>query len=539
MIRTGFANGQELWPFPDSLEYATAAINLDRGAGPVLHFGGYTYPTRYTIGFPLILAAINPLLGGKPQCLFLVTVSMALIALALLYLFTRRLFGRASAFLAGLLLASSPEFVGYSTYVMSDVPALAVALGAAMAFLCAIESESLAAYTLCGLLTGLGVIIRPTNGAIVAGFVAAIWWVGPHKFKFGSLLAFSAACAVFPALQGIENLRYFGSFVSNGYTFWVPEMYGSMANAFRPKLLFAPINVTYSHGNLVSYGLAILGADGWFGDMNLGTGNVAIKDARFSIYPFAAAVFVIIGLARAVKSGNRRTRRSLLVGAGFFAGLLAVYASYFYTDVRFLLPASFIFFAAAGYGLVVANATLKGGWGPAAIAVIALDALLAISIGVQTIARASAGPRASRIVSDVVEMRPRIANAIVISDISLQWLELYAGGQDTEFIALTTLHEPDPYTEYHIHWLYDWKSDGANVQVPPILCPAGELDLNEARKLADAARSGRPLYLLVSVPRDNKWALALNREFIQIDSHFSHQTVVDTPAVGLYRLLPR
>jgi hypothetical protein len=36
----GFANGQELWPMPDAVEYAAIAVNLNRGLGPVLHFAG-------------------------------------------------------------------------------------------------------------------------------------------------------------------------------------------------------------------------------------------------------------------------------------------------------------------------------------------------------------------------------------------------------------------------------------------------------------------------------------------------------------------
>src|SRR5260370_37282766 len=53
---TGFANGEELWPMPDAIEYAAVAVNLDRGLGPVLHFAGNSYPPRYTIGYPLVLA---------------------------------------------------------------------------------------------------------------------------------------------------------------------------------------------------------------------------------------------------------------------------------------------------------------------------------------------------------------------------------------------------------------------------------------------------------------------------------------------------
>src|SRR5215469_16040280 len=56
MIRSvGSRRGLELMPWPDGLEYAAAAVNLAKGRGAVLHFGGYTYPSRYTGGYPLIL----------------------------------------------------------------------------------------------------------------------------------------------------------------------------------------------------------------------------------------------------------------------------------------------------------------------------------------------------------------------------------------------------------------------------------------------------------------------------------------------------
>src|SRR6267154_6193059 len=51
----GSRRGVELMPWPDGLEYAASAVNLASGRGAVLHFGGYTYPSRYTAGYPLIL----------------------------------------------------------------------------------------------------------------------------------------------------------------------------------------------------------------------------------------------------------------------------------------------------------------------------------------------------------------------------------------------------------------------------------------------------------------------------------------------------
>src|SRR3984957_17098014 len=78
---TGFANGQELWPMPDAVEYAAVAVNLDRGLGPVLHFAGNSYPPRYTIGYPLILAAAYPLLGDRPERPCIVTALTAFVAI--------------------------------------------------------------------------------------------------------------------------------------------------------------------------------------------------------------------------------------------------------------------------------------------------------------------------------------------------------------------------------------------------------------------------------------------------------------------------
>ena len=45
-------------------QYAASAVNLAQGRGAVLHFGGYTYPSRYTAGYPLILEFFYRLRAG-------------------------------------------------------------------------------------------------------------------------------------------------------------------------------------------------------------------------------------------------------------------------------------------------------------------------------------------------------------------------------------------------------------------------------------------------------------------------------------------
>src|SRR5215469_14925959 len=88
MARSGSRRGFELMPWPDGVEYAAQAVNIDSGLGPVLHFGGYSYPSRYTEGYPLILAAAWPLVGHDVAWLFLATTALGLVAVAALYILT-------------------------------------------------------------------------------------------------------------------------------------------------------------------------------------------------------------------------------------------------------------------------------------------------------------------------------------------------------------------------------------------------------------------------------------------------------------------
>lgn len=539
---SGFANGQQLEPMPDAVEYTAVAMNLDRGLGPVLHFGGNTYPSRYTIGYPLMLAAAWPLLGRRPERLCLVTALTALVTIAGLYILTLKAFDRPSAALAGLLLAASPYFIGLSTFVMSDVPALAVVVLAALAFLYAEEKESLVASALCGVLVGLAVIIRVTNGAIIVGMLAASTLVRPRRLVLTKVAAFAIGLIAFPAIQAWINLRYLGSPLSSGYEFWWRAAYGSVTTTFEPRFLFKPWDPFYRHGNLVSYFLAMLGLDGLLGQLTIGMEMLILPRSLYSFYPFPVAIFAALGIWFAVRrKPSATTMRTLYLGLGFLASMLLIYLPYFFLDPRFLLPALFFIFAAAGYGLVSANQKRKSGL--AGYAVIALDVLLAVAIVVDIFSRLAVPPRPSALLADIFAIRPRLKNAVVVSDISLQWLELYAGGEGTEFVGLdnlgTELRPKQVIGELHLYWLKEKRAGGWSGPIPPMLLPGGKLDLSEARKLADEDRKGRPVYLLVVMPLTDEWWDELQKEFAQIDRRFSHQTVADYRELGLYRLEPR
>ena len=540
IIRTGFAAGQQLWPMPDAVEYAALAVNLDRGLGPVLHFGGNTYPSRYTIGYPLMLAAAYPILGRRPERLCLVTALTALIAIAGLYVLTLAMFDRPSAILAGLLMATSPRFLASSTYVMSDVPSLAVVVLVVLAFLYAEEKQSRAASALCGLLAGLAVTIRVTNGVVLIGILAAVLLVRPRKLQLARVTAFVLGFIALPGLQASVNLHYLGSPLSSGYAFWLPEDFNSVFRTFSLRSLFVPNGTAFRQGNLVTYVIVMLGLDGILGRLILTTELRTLVHAHYAFYPFPVAVFAGLGVFFALRrERNPRTMRAVYLGVEFLASLLLIYLAYLAADPRYLIPGLFIVFATSGYGLVCANRGLKMGW--KGFAVIALDAVLAGAIAVQTVSRiAMPLPQESKLVADVLAIRPQLRNAVVVSDISLQWLQLIAGGEGTEFVGLNDLYsgEVQSVTEYHLQLLSRKKSEGWSGLVPRILFPGGELDQTQARWLADQDKRGRSVYALITKPQTLEWQNILELEAAEIDRYFTNVTIADYPDVGLYRLTP-
>src|ERR1700719_3601474 len=115
MVRSaGWRRGFEMMPWPDGLEYAASAVNLANGRGAVLHFGGYTYPSRYTGGYPLILASVYHGAISQGPSLFLST-PFGMISGFLLFGLAVRSLGRAAGSIAALLLALSPVFITYSS----------------------------------------------------------------------------------------------------------------------------------------------------------------------------------------------------------------------------------------------------------------------------------------------------------------------------------------------------------------------------------------------------------------------------------------
>ncbi len=557
MLHAGSRRGAEFMPWPDGLEYAAMTVNLAHGLGPVLHFGGYTYPSRYTAGYPLILAAIVPRMVGISHA-YLVTIAMGLLAIAAMFALARRMFDLQCATVAALVLATSPIFITYSTLVLSDVPAMLLAIVAAgLFFAIAVEEERptarpramLALWAGFGLAAGYAVAIRPTNATLLAGLALAIVMAPPARAESAKLLeklaeltkplaAFAIAFAI-PVLWLLRiNADYLGGALRSGYAWWVEEVYGAGGSGFSLAYLFGPTMPRNPHGNVIVYATALLGVDGMLGDRG---------DARYFLYPVAAAVFAIIGIAAILRSPElRAVRRVVWFGLGFLAALFAVYIFHVFTDVVFLLPGTFVIFIGAGYGATIANRWVlsrfrmrrnNAGQAARVLGVIILDAILLIAVGAEVVSRIAAPPPASAIVAALGQVDAQIPpDAAIASNISLEFLELYIPDSGRKFIGLSSSDPGERFTDYHLSRLFVKRSQGWTGPIPPTIFVSDSISSDAEKLLAASARISGGAYLLLCAPESSEYAAVLKNELAKLNAKFTMVPLIENRSLALFQL---
>ncbi len=539
----------ELMPWPDGLEYAASAVNLARGRGAVLHFGGYTYPSRYTAGYPLILELFYLLFGARVSVLGVGTWLLGMLALIITFFLARLLLSRGAATVAVLLLALSPVFVTYSSLVMSDVPTLFATICTAVMLVVAssdyaTQSPSwtrLSAWLMFGLLAGFSTIIRPTNAAILVGLALCVVMVPLEKRDPSSLLRAAIAVAIGFAIpvawQLHQNEVNLGSAFASGYSWWVPEVYGAGGRTFSAAYLFGPTMPRNPHGNVLVYLTTLLGLDGMLGDRG---------DSRYFLYPFAAAMFAIVGFVAILRAPERTAARRLMwFGLGYLAALTGLYCFYLFTDVAFILPAAFILFIAAGAGAAAANRWMRdvlpnqnrtAGQLGAAAGVIVLDALLVISLATEAVARLSTQPQSSVIVESLESLDSTLPrDATVVSNISLQFLDLYLG-ETRSYVGLNSLDPGERFTDYHLHRLYEKRAAGWKGSVPAVAFDGEPMSAVVADSLASAIDAKKPVYLLIAAPESQDYADVLKGELDQLQQKFTVKPELQNQSVALYRL---
>ena len=539
-------------PWPDGLEYAASAVNLTAGRGAVLHFGGYTYPSRYTGGYPLILEFFYRLIGTDFRP-FLVSAILGMTSVFYVLWLARGLVGRTAGVIAALLLAFSPVFITYSSLVMSDVPTLCVTLFAVAMLITAASDEApqspswmrMSVWLMFGLFAGFSMIIRPTNATLFAGLALCLVMVPLERRDLPSLLKVALAIAIGFAIpvawQLHQNAINLGSAFASGYAWWVPEVYGAGGKTFSIAYLFGPTMPRNPHGNVIVYGMTLLGLDGMLGDPG---------DSRYFLYPFAAAVFAIVGFIAIFRAPGRTSARRLMwFGLGYLAALTGLYCFYVFTDVAFILPAAFVLFIAAGAGVAIANRWMRdvlrnrrrsAAQLAAAAGVIVLDALLVVSLATEAAVRLSTRPADSAMVASLEEQDSALpADATVVSNISLQFLELYMPAENRRFVGLNSLDPGERFTDYHLHRLYEKRAAGWNGAVPPVVFDGERMSPAVADSLASAIGAKTPVYLLLAAPESDEYAGVLKSELDQLQEKFTVEPISQNKSAALYRLTAR
>jgi hypothetical protein len=291
------------------------------------------------------------------------------------------------------------------------------------------------------------------------------------------------------------------------------------------------------HGNVPIYALTLAGLDGMLG---------ARVGARYFLYPFAAAVYAGVGFLAILRAPDRPAARRLMwFGLGYLAALTGLYCFYLFTDPVFILPAAFVLFIAAGAGAATANRWMRGVFAnrnrsatqfATAAGVIVLDVLLIISLGSEIATRLNAWPRGSDMVGDLESFDSTLPHdATVVSNVSLQFLELYLPAGNRRFVGLNSLDPGETFTDYHLHRLYEKRAAGWNGPIPPVVFDGAAMSA-EADSLAAAIGTKTPVFLLIAAPESQLYADVLKSELDNLQSKFGIEPVAQNRVAALYRL---
>jgi hypothetical protein len=282
--------------------------------------------------------------------------------------------------------------------------------------------------------------------------------------------------------------------------------------------------------------MTLLGLDGLMGDRG---------DARYFLYPFATVVFSAIGVIATLRDlGMRTAKRVVWFGFGFLLALFVVYSVYLFTDVAFLIPGAFIVFATAGFGVVAGNQWALDVWRNSdrerrsiimAAGAIILDLLLAVSLISVINSRLNAHPVESTMVPALQDVDTKVpSNALVISNMSLQFLELYLPGR--KFIALNTADPGEHFTDYHLHRLYEKRASGSKDPLPPVVFDGDSFTSSAMYSLVTANHANTPVYVLLCSPESEQYGAMIKTQFDELGSRFTLETVDMNSALALYKL---
>ncbi len=163
-------------------------------------------PTNHTQGYPFFLALIYKIFGYHVVAVAVIQYLMGAIGTVLIYLLAKRIFNRASAWIAVVLMSGYWYFAFIQSYVFSESLALFlnVAMMAALVFL----RDSWKKYLLAGTLFALSVLTRPDIllfGLFVLGWFYAQKWPVAQSARYYGLFILPVVALITPIM--VHNQR--------------------------------------------------------------------------------------------------------------------------------------------------------------------------------------------------------------------------------------------------------------------------------------------------------------------------------------------
>jgi len=129
-------------------------------------------------------------------------------------------------------------------------------------------------------------------------------------------------------------------------------------------------------------------------------------------------------------------------------------------------------------------------------------------------------------------------DATVVSNISLQFLDLYLG-EERRFVGLNSLDPGERFTDYHLHRLYEKRAAGWSGPVPAVVFEGEQMSAAVADSIASAVDAKRPVFLILAAPESQQYADVLKTELDQLQVKFAVEPVSQNEAVAVYRVTAR
>lgn len=208
---------EEILPTPDAREYIEVARRLVFEGSFGLRIGVQDYPSRYPIGFPVILTPAVWLFDGDAKLYPLYMMGLGALSVGLAGLLGARLVSRWAGLGVALLFLAAPLHRQYSGQVMSDVASLCL-FQALLLLLCARGEPGRWRTIVIGALLGLGAIVRVANPVIYWPLV--LFWILRTR-SLGAFVTLVVAAAPFLSLELVQRKATMGSWFGDGYAYWV------------------------------------------------------------------------------------------------------------------------------------------------------------------------------------------------------------------------------------------------------------------------------------------------------------------------------